>query len=126
MKNLLALVGLVVVVVAGAGWYLDWYKLGTEPTGSGHTKTEIDWNTDKIKEDGKKVREALSDILDHNGKKVEAQPTSRPLDPPPGGWTLPQLPSLPPTPSAAPVEFNSDGSLKITVLPPPPIFPGNK
>jgi hypothetical protein len=32
MKNILALIGLVVVVTAGLGWYLGWYQITTTPT----------------------------------------------------------------------------------------------
>ena len=127
MKNLLALVGLVVVLVAGGGWYLGWYKLGSEPAGSGHRKINVDVNTNKISEDLKKGRETVGGFLDKN---VEGVPASRPLDPNPI-ITLPSLPKLPEIPNAAPIELNPDGSLKspaitITIPPPPPLFPGNK
>jgi len=123
MKNLLALIGLVVVLVAGGGWYLGWYKLGTEPGGAGHRKIEVDLNTNKISEDLKKGRDAVGGFLE---KSVDGQPTSRPLDPN-VTWTLPPLPSLPSVPNNVPIERNPDGSLKTTlVIPPPPAFPGNK
>ncbi len=120
MKNLLALVGAVVVIVAGAGWYLGWYKLTTD---SGHIKVDLD--TKEIKDDLKKGRDIVNGYIDD--KKVEGQPTS--LFEGKGSLTLPSLPKLPEIPSAPPLEFNSDGSLKTTIkidLPPPPAFPGNK
>lgn len=123
MKNLLALVGLVVVVVAGAGWYLGWYKIGTEPTTAGHRKINVDVNTNKITEDLKKGREAVGDLIE---KKVEGQPTSLPVFEGKGSLTLPPLPNLPAIPQSVPVEFNKDGSPKTPIridLPPPPLFP---
>jgi hypothetical protein len=124
MKNLLALVGAVVVLVGGLGWYLGWYKFGTATDGKGHVKTDLDWNVDKVKTDLKKGEQTIESFIDHNGKKVEGTPTSRPLETPPGGWTLPVLPQLPTPPAAAPIERNADGSLKISVdIPPPPVFP---
>jgi hypothetical protein len=124
MKNLLALVGLVVVLVAGAGWYLGWYKLSSE---SGHVKVDLD--TKEMTDDLKKGRDAFNNILENQGKKVEGQPTSLPFDGK-GNFSIPPLPKLPEVPSAvAPLEFNKDGSLKTTIkidLPPPPAFPGNK
>lgn len=114
MKNLLALIGLVVVLVAGLGWYLGWYKLSAE---SGHVKVDVD--TKEIREDLNKGREAVGNILDQNGKGVPASPTSRIIDV--------KLPPLePPPPTSSPIQFNQDGSVKSTVtitIPPPPAFP---
>ena len=114
MKNLLALVGLVVVLVAGLGWYLGWYKLSSE---GGHVKVDVD--TKEIRDDLKKGRDAVGKILDDNGKPVEASPTGRIIDV--------KLPPLePPPPTTAPLQFNTDGSVKSPVtisIPPPPAFP---
>jgi hypothetical protein len=114
MKNLLALIGLVVVLVAGLGWYLGWYKLTSE---AGNLKVDID--TKEIRDDLKKGREAVGKILDEHGKPVEASPTSRIIDV--------KLPPLePPPPPTAALQFNTDGSVKSPVtitIPPPPAFP---
>jgi hypothetical protein len=114
MKNLLALVGAVVVLVAGLGWYLGWYKLSNE---SGHLKVDVD--TQEVAKDLKKGRDAVSNIIDQNAKKVEGQPTSRIIDV--------KLPPLePPPPTTAPLQYNTDGSVKSPVtitIPPPPAFP---
>ncbi len=117
MKNLLALVGAVVVLVVGLGWYLGWYKLTTE---SGHVKVDVD--TQEIREDLKKGREAVGTIIDSTGKKVEGKTTSRPLEPT-GPWTLPPL-DAPPAPKE--LLFNPDGSVKSPIsigIPPPPPLP---
>lgn len=113
MKNLLALVGAVVVLVAGLGWYLGWYKFSSE---SGHLKVDLD--TQEVAKDLKKGRDAVSNIIDQNAKKVEGQTTSRIIDV--------KLPPLEPPPSAAPLQYNDDGSVKSPVkisIPPPPAFP---
>jgi hypothetical protein len=129
MRNLLALVGAVVVLVVGLGWYLEWYKLGTEPAGSGHRKVNADVNTDKITEDLKKAREAVGGILHHDEKKVEGQPSGRNSD---GSWGIvpavpTALPPLPPPPIFSPIEINPDGTPKVVLPPPPPppAFPKN-
>ena len=113
MKNLLALVGLVVVLVAGLGWYLGWYKLSNE---GGHVKLDVD--TQEVSKDLKKGRDAVGSIIDQNTKKVEGQTTSRIIDV--------KLPPLAAPPSAAPLQYNEDGSVKSPVtitIPPPPAFP---
>jgi hypothetical protein len=110
MKNLLALIGLVVVVAVGAGWYLGWYKIGTEPGSPG--TIDVDVNTNKIKQDLKKGRDAFGNLVDQ--KSVEAQPVSRSIDPN-ISITLPSLPALPEVPKNVQIEFNKDGTLKPTV-----------
>jgi len=113
MKNLLALIGAVIVLVAGLGWYLGWYKLSTE---SGHVKLDVD--TQEVSKDLKKGRDAVTNIIEQNTKKVEGQSTSRIIDV--------KLPPLEAPPSATPLQFNSDGNVKSPVtitIPPPPAFP---
>ncbi len=127
MRNLLALIGAVVVLVVGLGWYLGWYTLGTEPG-----KVEVDFHTKKIADDIKKGSQSVGDLLNRDQKastekKVEGQPTSNPKDTD-GGWKITPgvLPSLPSAPTGqGPVQFNPDGSPKITI-PPPPSFPNAK
>ena len=63
MKNILALIGLVVVLTAGLGWYLGWYKLGTEPGDSGHRVINVDVNTQKITDDLKKGGQKVGEII---------------------------------------------------------------
>ena len=130
MRNLLALIGAAVVLVVGLGWYLEWYKIGTEPAGTGHRKFNADIDADKITEDVKKARDAVGGILHHDDKKVDGQPSGRNGD---GTWgvvpavptALPKLP--PPPPIFSPIEYDQNGLPKVAVPPPPPppAFPMN-
>ncbi|MBI2804944.1 MAG: hypothetical protein HYX68_08185 [Planctomycetes bacterium] len=122
MRNLLALVGAVVVLVVGLGWYLGWYQVGTEPSQDGHRKINVDVNTGKIKSDLNKGRDAVGGVL-NNQDKVEGQPTGFQRN---VGDKQGIVPSLPAPPSGAPIEFNPDGTPRIIPPPPPPSFPGNK
>jgi hypothetical protein len=69
MRNLLALFALVILIFAGLGWYLDWYKIKTEPAAAGHHQVNIDFNGTKIRDDSKKgvlkVEENVQKILDN-------------------------------------------------------------
>ncbi len=73
MRNLLALLAVAALAFAGVGWYLDWYKIKTEPAPAGHHHVNIDFNGTKIKEDSQKgvqkVEERVQKILD---KKLSA------------------------------------------------------
>ena len=115
MKNLLALIGLVVVLVLGLGWYLGWYKLTTE---TGHVK--VDFDTKEIRDDLKKGREVINNIIDKN---VEGKTTSRSIDPN-VSITLPSLPALPDVPKGVKLEFNKDGSLIPAAIERPKEFQG--
>ncbi|MSQ94171.1 MAG: hypothetical protein EXR98_06395 [Gemmataceae bacterium] len=126
MRNLLALIGLVVVLVGGVGWYLGWYSFGTEPG-----KVEVDFNTKKIAEDVRKGGQKVGEFLhgDQQEKKVEGKVTSNQKDSGDGWKIVPGLlpkinvPEAPTGRGAA--EFNPDGTPKVNV-PPPPSFPGAK
>src|SRR2546428_358069 len=76
MRNLLALFAVVILVFAAVGWYLDWYKIKTEPAPAGHHHVNIDFNGPKIREDSQKgvqkVEEKVQKILDN---KVQAEKT---------------------------------------------------
>jgi len=54
MRNLLALLAAVVLVVAGLGWYLGWFHVRATPTGDGHEQISIDVDKKKIAADVKK------------------------------------------------------------------------
>ena len=78
MKNLLALVGLVVVGVGGLGWYLGWYQIGTAPAPSGQRHFNVDVNTAKITQDlqkGEKKIEALIHPDDKGSNVTPPTPT---------------------------------------------------
>ena len=60
MKNILALIGLVVVLVAGLGWYLGWYELSTQPGADGHRSINVDVNLKKAIEDEQNLQKKLT------------------------------------------------------------------
>ena len=123
MKNMLALVGAVVVLVGGLGWYLGWFKFGAEQGTPGHPKFNVEVESDKIKADLKKGKETVGEFIkDHeNGKGVPGTTTSNSPHPLPGvGFEVPSqlLPKLPDVPQSVP--FPEGG---IPPLPPPPLPP---
>jgi hypothetical protein len=68
MRNLLALLALLLLVIGGAGWYLGWFTLHTQPGDSGHRKVSIDIDTNKIGQDLHKGEEHLQDIIKNANK----------------------------------------------------------
>ncbi len=63
MRNLLALVGLVVVGFGAVGWYCGWYKLnvGKDTDGTLQIKTEVD--TKRVTEDSSTFFQRVGKVL---------------------------------------------------------------
>ena len=91
MRNVLALIGLLVIGVGGLGWYLGWYKIQSTPTPDGHRQIQIDLNTNKITEDVNKGKVVVRDYLNTDTPNTNpqnpapnpanTQPTSKPVIP---------------------------------------------
>jgi hypothetical protein len=79
MRNLLALIGLTVVVVAGLGWYLGWYKLQTDTAATGHREFHVDVDTNKISTDVKKGEQRLQKAITPDGSTAPAPQQIRPV-----------------------------------------------
>jgi hypothetical protein len=76
MRNMLAFMALMVLVVGGAGWYLDWFKVRSQPAQApGQRSLSIDINTNKIGTDLHKGEQKLQEILDNKDK-----PSTTPAD----------------------------------------------
>ena len=63
MRNLLALLGAVVVAFAVVGWYRGWYSVEKETDRAGHESVNIEIDRNKISSDlhkgGERIHEAL-------------------------------------------------------------------
>lgn len=87
MRNLLALIGLVVVVFLGLGWYLGWYQLHWSTNSDGKTDVNLSLNNGKIVGDLKTAKDKASQFLD---SKLEqpAESNKNFVGPTlPGDWT---------------------------------------
>ncbi|MFO0804221.1 MAG: hypothetical protein U0791_14000 [Gemmataceae bacterium] len=82
MRNLLALVGAVVVGFAVIGWYLGWYQLGISKTADGNLQVETNVNTKKVVDDSgaffKKAGEAVGSHLERPAQDAQAAPANTP------------------------------------------------
>jgi hypothetical protein len=78
MRNLLAFLAAAVLVVAGLGWYLDWYKIESVPTLSGHEEVNIDIDGKKISSDvhkgAQRGAEKLHGVLEQKSATEGSQP----------------------------------------------------
>ncbi len=106
MRNLLALVGLLVLGVAGLGWYLGWYKLNVTRTTDGNLQINTTVDTKKAETDSAAFFKNASTVI---GSQIEKSGQSAPPEGTPGatpgpgaqGSTFnPLAPTAPATPPA--------------------------
>lgn len=72
MRNLLALIGLAVVVVGGAGWYLGWYKLDVSKSPDGKPQITTTFDTSKATGDVQHgAKQGWELIAEHARKAAE-------------------------------------------------------
>ena len=90
MRNLLALIGLAVVVFFGAGWYFGWYAFNVERGSDGKLKILGDVDTNKIAEDAKKLSERVGQIANETPATKPQTDDKKPLEGLVGPPTPPQ------------------------------------
>ena len=60
MRNLLAFFAAALIVFAGLGYYLDWYKIDRVPTATGHQQLNIDIRETTPEEFGRFVQDQMT------------------------------------------------------------------
>ena len=102
MRNLFALVGFVVVVFLGLGWYLNWYKLDWSTASDGRAKIGLDVDTHKVAGDLKTGTEKAGVFIDNLKTQPAAEKAKRQADDP--NFVGPPVPPdlLPAAPKAPP------------------------
>lgn len=98
MRNLLALIGLAVVVVGGAGWYLGWYKVDVTkaPDGKPQITTTIDTSkaTVDVQHGAKHGWELLAEqarkAAEENKQNLPPANTPAPMTAPQGNASTPE------------------------------------
>ncbi|MCI0702184.1 MAG: hypothetical protein L0241_13960 [Planctomycetia bacterium] len=107
MRNILALIGLVVVVFAGVGWYMGWYKLNVSKS-EGNLQIQTDVDTKKVGADSSDFMKNVGAVIgSHVDQAAQDAKSSAPNTTPgttPGPIsapqnTDPQLPSIPVAPT---------------------------
>ncbi len=87
MKNLLAFVAAAGLTFAGLGWYLDWYKVRSEPGPAGHHNVNIDIDKVKISQD---VHKGVQKGEERLHQALDNADTAAPSSAPPTG-SAPQI-----------------------------------
>jgi hypothetical protein len=103
MKNLLTMAATGLVIFAGLGWYLDWYKVARTSNPDGTKRIVIDVNTKRIEGDIEKGRDYLQNTaFGSQGQTPQSYqnpasppPYSSPAPPAPNPGSFPQQPAFP-------------------------------
>ena len=128
MRNLLALIGLLVVGGAGLGWYMGWYKLSFTKGNDGTLQIKTDVDTKKVSDDSATFfKNAATVVGSQLEKSAQEAKTSAPSGAPggtpgpvvPAGGT-PSAPNTPtaPVPPTVPVAPSNPTPGPITLFPP--------
>jgi hypothetical protein len=109
MRNLFALIGLVVVATGGTGWYLGWYKVNVTKNSDGNVQIQTNVDTNKVKGDSSEFFQKVSQMVGdkvHEASQNVATPPAAPASTPGttnGSNLIPgTTQGMPPTPPAPP------------------------
>ena len=118
MRNVLALIGLLVIGFVGLGWYMEWYKLSVTRGSDGNLQITTNVDTKKVGSDSSEFfKNAATVIGSHAEKAARDVKTSVPAGAPgatPGPVATPPIPSVP----IAPVATDVPSAITIPVVPP--------
>jgi len=100
MRNLLALVGLLVVVGGAVGWYCGWFKLSVSKGTDGKPAITTTVDTQKVSDDSSAFFQKVGKLIEEKSHQSgtddkTAQPAVSPGNTPapdgasPGGWFVP-------------------------------------
>src|SRR5437660_12530531 len=78
MRNLLALLSAVVLLLAGVGWYRGWYHVQSSPAPPGHHAVNVDIDKNKIGRDLYEGEEELQKIIEKKFKDDGGKPNEKP------------------------------------------------
>ncbi|HSQ55584.1 MAG TPA: hypothetical protein VLM40_07545 [Gemmata sp.] len=80
MRNLLALVGLAVVIFAVVGWYCGWYTVSVNRESGGNLQINTKVNTDKVTTDSSAFFQKVGELVGERGEKGQAAPAPQAPD----------------------------------------------
>jgi hypothetical protein len=66
MRNLFALIGILVIGLGGAGWYLGWYKVHVTKNPDGEIQIQTDVDTKKVSGDSSAFFQKVEQVVNKN------------------------------------------------------------
>lgn len=82
MRNLLSLVGLVVVVFVGCGWYFKWYQVSVTPGTDGKQHIAVEVDTKQIGKNLGEAKETVGKFISERASQPASTSTNEFVGPP--------------------------------------------
>ncbi|MFO0928999.1 MAG: hypothetical protein U0736_18590 [Gemmataceae bacterium] len=73
MRNMLALVALLVIAFLAVGYFQDWYKVRGVPSPDGQRSLAVDINTKKIGQDLQKAEDSIQKKLEEKARAAREE-----------------------------------------------------
>lgn len=81
MRNMLALVGALVVGFGGVGWYLGWYKLNVSRTPDGNLQVTTNVDTSRVVKDAGEGARHVGEFIGTQVEKAQKDAAAQPATP---------------------------------------------
>ncbi|HEX4609828.1 MAG TPA: hypothetical protein VH092_16645 [Urbifossiella sp.] len=81
MRNMLALIGALVVGVGGAGWYLGWYQLDVTRKADGTLQVTTNVDTNRLTHDASEGAKHVGELIGAQVEKVQKEAATAPAAP---------------------------------------------
>lgn len=116
MRNLLALIGALVVVGGGVGWYMGWYKLSITREADGTLQITTNWDTNKATKDVTDGVKNISTAVENKANEANTPPPAGTPGATPGPATPAQSSQF--NPFASPIPDAPKVPNGVTITPP--------
>ena len=77
MRNILALLAAMVIMIGGTGWYLGWFSVQSTAGAAGKRQVNIEVDSRKISEDLQKGTEKLQSVIDQTRAADSSSPSDK-------------------------------------------------
>jgi tRNA A37 N6-isopentenylltransferase MiaA len=78
MRNILALLAALVIMIGGTGWYLGWFSVQSTAGAAGKRQVNIEVDSRKISEDLQKGTEKIQQVIDQSRAADSTNPSDKP------------------------------------------------
>jgi tRNA A37 N6-isopentenylltransferase MiaA len=78
MRNILALLATLVIMIGGTGWYLGWFSVQSTAGAAGKRQVNIEVDSRKISEDLQKGTEKIQQVIDQSRAADSTNPSDKP------------------------------------------------
>jgi len=127
MRNLFALIGILVVGLGGVGWYLGWYKVHVSKNPDGEIQIQTDVDTKKVSGDSSAFFQRVEQVVNEKTQQANpngaSTPTTTPANTPGSPASATPANSTNPSQSNSGKPAGNTSPLPLPIPPPPQDMP---